>query len=121
MTAIQSRSRARLGTSYPASMTFLLGETAAESSHPLGLKASLSSLTKAAKASLSEAGPLSQLTCQHLGYSQSKSRPSNSYFSMKSMTCEMNLALAAGLLTMLLYLGPRESFQPPRAMVTLSP
>lgn len=41
-------------------MTVLEGETAEESSHPLGLKAALNSLTQAVKACLSEAGPALQ-------------------------------------------------------------
>lgn len=43
-------------------MTILLGDTAAERRYPLGLKASLSSFTQAAKADLSESGPFLQST-----------------------------------------------------------
>jgi hypothetical protein len=43
-------------------MTALDGETAAVRSQPLGLKASRNSLTKAANAGLSEAGPALQST-----------------------------------------------------------
>ena len=79
-------------------MTALDGETAAVKSQPLGAKASRNSRTKVANAGLSEAGPALQSTwnnysnefrvffvifliefhtCQHFGYSQSRSRPSN--------------------------------------------
>ena len=47
-----------LGTSYPKSMTFLLGETAADNNHPLGLNASDNSDTHIANPSLSVLGPL---------------------------------------------------------------
>ena len=46
----------------PASMTLLLGDTAAVSSKLCGWKAACSSITNAAKAGLSEAGPFSQST-----------------------------------------------------------
>ena len=60
-------------------------------------------------------------TCQHLGYSQSRSSPSKLCFCMNSMTCSVNLLRAVGLFTSLLYLSPAESFQPPMAMRTLTP
>ena len=50
------------GTSYAASMTVLDGETAAERSQPLGLKAARNSLTQAENPALSDAGPASQST-----------------------------------------------------------
>lgn len=62
MTAIQSRYCDKAGTSYPASITRLLGETAEERSQPLGLNSAWSSLTNSAKAGLSDAGPLLQST-----------------------------------------------------------
>jgi hypothetical protein len=46
----------------PASITTLLGETAAVSRYPFGLKAALSSLTNAENAALSESGPFLQST-----------------------------------------------------------
>jgi hypothetical protein len=46
----------------PASITTLLGETAAVSRYPFGLKAAFSSLTNAANAALSESGPFLQST-----------------------------------------------------------
>ena len=39
----------------------------------MGSKAAFNSLTHNAKDSLSESGPAEQSTCQHLGYSQSRS------------------------------------------------
>ena len=73
MTAIQSKSLAILGMSYPKSMTFLLGDTAAESKRPLGVNASLSSLIQAEKDSLSESGPLLQSTCLEINENGDKS------------------------------------------------
>lgn len=102
-------------------MTALLGDTAEDSNHPLGLNALLSSRTKLAKPLLSDSGPLLQSTCQHLGYSQSKSNPSKFHFSMNCTTCEMNFALAVGLLTKREYLSPKESFHPPIAIKTFIP
>lgn len=61
------------------------------------------------------------LTCQHFGYSQSRSKPSNPHFSMNSITLVTNLDIACGLLTSLEYLSPSESFHPPIAMRTLIP
>ena len=66
MTAIQSKSRAMLGTSYPRSITFLLGETAADNNHPFGLNASDNSDTHFANPSLSLFGPLLHSTCKAL-------------------------------------------------------
>lgn len=60
--AIQSKYAFKAGTSYPASITALLGDTADERSKPLGLNALLNSLTSSAKAGLSEDGPLLQST-----------------------------------------------------------
>lgn len=61
------------------------------------------------------------LTCQHTGYSQSRSNPSKSYLLIKSVTWSTNFCRAEGLLTNLEYLSPCESFQPPIANVTLIP
>ena len=58
ITAIQSKSLAMLLTSYPRSITFLLGETAADNNHFLGLNSFLNSETHKAKPSLSLLGPL---------------------------------------------------------------
>ena len=60
-------------------------------------------------------------TCQHTGYSQSRSKPSNLNFSINSRTLEINLLLALGSLTNRLYLLPSDSFQPPMAIKTLGP
>lgn len=62
-----------------------------------------------------------RLTCQHLGYSQSRSSPSKSYFSINSRTVFTKFALDDGLFTSRLYLSPRESFQPPIAISTFTP
>ena len=59
-------SHLRSGTSYAASMTSLLGLTAADRSQPRGLSSSLSSCTSKEKPARSEAGPREQSTCQHL-------------------------------------------------------
>ena len=71
-----------------------------------------------AKAFLSDLGPLLQSTCQHTGYSQSTSRPSKLFLTRNSTAVEMKFFLCLGLLTILLYLSPSESFQPPRASST---
>ena len=120
-------------------MTCLLGDTAAVKSKFLGLNLSLNSLTNKAKLALSDAGPRSHFTymnsrgfsishlksvcftCQHLGYSQSRSSPSNPCSSINCMTSSINSALFCGSLTNLEYLSPLESFQPPRAIRTLTP
>jgi len=47
----------------PESITTLLGETAADSKYPCGLKACLSSIKKLENAFLSDSGPWSQLVC----------------------------------------------------------
>lgn len=62
-----------------------------------------------------------QLTCQHLGYSQSRSRPSKLFSSMKSTTWLTKRLLAEGLLTSFEYLSPAESFHPPIAIKTFMP
>ena len=61
------------------------------------------------------------ITCQHLGYSQSRSKPSKPYWSMNWRDSATNLVLAEGLLTSWLYFAPAESFHPPKAMRTLRP
>lgn len=60
-------------------------------------------------------------TCQHLGYSQSKSNPSKPYCFKNLNTEEIKALLADSLFTILLYLSPEESFHPPIAMDTLTP
>ena len=48
-----------------------------------------SSCTQSAKAFLSEVGPVLQSTCQHLGYSQSKSKPSKLCCFKNGMACSI--------------------------------
>ena len=63
----------------------------------------------------------SSITCQQTGYSQSRSRPWNPYFSMKFRALSINFFLDAWVATIRLYLLPSESFQPPRATNVLIP
>ena len=54
-------------------MTFLLGDMAVESKRPLGVNASLCSLTQVAKDSLSESGSLLQSACLEINENEGKS------------------------------------------------
>ena len=50
--------------------------------------------------------PAEQSTCQHLGYSQSRSRPSKLCLVMKAKACSTNARLFSSEFTSLLYLLP---------------
>ncbi|RXG70764.1 hypothetical protein Avbf_11128 [Armadillidium vulgare] len=64
---------------------------------------------------------LQNLTCQHIGYSQSMSKPSKLYFWINSRAFWLKFALAVGSLTSLLYLSPAESVHPPIEIKTFIP
>ena len=88
---------------------------------PNGLNAKCSSLTRSASPCLSCLGPRLQSTCQHLGYSQSRSSPLKSFSVKKLTTWLMKVFLLDLLFTILLYLSPLESFHPPMASRTFLP
>lgn len=131
-----------VGTSYPASIICLLGDTAVDRSNPFGLNSTDNSLTNSVKPSFSSGKPFLHSVCQQTlekqrqnqfeavqcsvlvnlyGYSQSKSNPPKPYFSTKYRACFTNFFLAAALRTNRLYLSPWESFQPPSAKLTVTP
>ncbi len=58
------------------------------------------------------------ITCQHLGYSQSRSSPSKLCCLRNSTAWVVNRFRDSGLETSREYLSPSESFQPPRARRT---